>query len=1288
MTTQGPGDTDNPAAQDGDALARGGLGRWLRRWLFRLLMLVLALLLVLCMVLAGLLAALNSDTGTAWVLDQIPGLDTDQAHGSLLGEWQAEELRWRGFGVTLTVAAPHVDWSPTCLFRRTLCLEALRADAIDLGIIPGDSPPQESAGPIDLPTLRLPLNLDIRAIDLGPLDVNGARIWEQFALRASGSGTDWYVESLSVERRDLTAGVSGRIETRGDWPLALDLELDLRLPPPVDQPWQVTGSVGGSVRDVRLALNSSGYLDAQVEARLGALNPALPAQVTLQSPRFLALDTLPPTLALEDWQLRLNGNLNRGYQLESTATLPGDPEMVDLALQGLISTEGLSGLELLLSSGASNDGGDRGRLRVEGDLSWRDGLSAGADIDLDRFPWYALLPDLDAPPVQIERLTANVRYDEARYEASLAMTVDGPQGAAELQTSLDGDLERVTLNNLRVTTGAGRLRGGAEVGFAGPVSWQAQFTLEDFNPGYWVPEAEALVNGDLETEGSLTQTATGQWLPDVLLTWALTGEWQFAPLSSDGRLVGDQVNGQQRWDLEELGATLGDNQLSASGHYEGAFGDGQFGLRLSLQAPDLDVVLPGLGGVVELDLEASGDPLAPVGGLTARGRDLRWQDQLTLATLDLDAELEQALTLVSALRITDLVVAEQRLESLAADLDGTLDRHRLSLSARHPEAELELAVTGSWQDPLDGPTASTGPGWIGQLAEGDVRIPGPDQHWELDQEAPIRFVPGELLTVGSHCWRWQDSALCSGDQTLLPDMSVSLSLDSFPTTALAPLMPETLRWDARINGELDVAIGEQGPTGSIRLSAGPGEVSVVLEDDWESLDYDVLDLSMQLAPDEARAGLLLSGEGLGKLVLALSIDPTDESLPARGDFSLEGFDMALVGGLLDMEEVTGSIRGAGRLEGPLLNPEVYGELSLEDGRVVDPGIPLPLEQLAVVLSFDGRRATLDGRWSSNGSGGGEVTGDLDWQESPVLTLNLAGDRLPVSYDPYARLEVSPELRVIFADGDLNVSGQVVIPRGEIVVRQLPETAVSVSEDEVIIGAEAEEPVVRSFTMDIQVLVGDEQVTFSGFGVTGELEGALRVANDMDTRGTLQMVNGRYAAFGQELELRRARLVFVGPLAEPYLEIEAIRRVDQVVAGIRLNGPATEPRTEIFSEPPMSQNEALSYVILGRPLQSQGDDGQMQRAALSLGLAQTSRVTRGIGEELGIRDLTLEAEGSGDEAAVVASGYLTDQLSIRYGVGLFEPITTVALRYDIGRYFYVEAASGLASSIDIFYTRNF
>ena len=150
-----------------------------------------------------------------------------------------------------------------------------------------------------------------------------------------------------------------------------------------------------------------------------------------------------------------------------------------------------------------------------------------------------------------------------------------------------------------------------------------------------------------------------------------------------------------------------------------------------------------------------------------------------------------------------------------------------------------------------------------------------------------------------------------------------------------------------------------------------------------------------------------------------------------------------------------------------------------------------------------------------------------------------------------------------------------------------------------------------------------------------------------------------------------------------------RRVEDVVAGLRLTGNAAAPRTEVFSEPAMSQEQALSYLVLGRPLGSdQGDNNMLAQAALGLGLAGSSSITGGLAKNLGIENFQLEAEGSGNATSVVASGSLTERLSLRYGVGVFEPANTIALRYQLTKRVSLEAASGLASSLDIFYKRDF
>lgn len=180
----------------------------------------------------------------------------------------------------------------------------------------------------------------------------------------------------------------------------------------------------------------------------------------------------------------------------------------------------------------------------------------------------------------------------------------------------------------------------------------------------------------------------------------------------------------------------------------------------------------------------------------------------------------------------------------------------------------------------------------------------------------------------------------------------------------------------------------------------------------------------------------------------------------------------------------------------------------------------------------------------------------------------------------------------------------------------------VSEDTVIVGREAEEPATPlAVKMDIDVEVGQDRLRFSGFGLTADLAGYLHIGDNLDARGELQLKNGRYRAYGQRLTIRRAELLFTGLISQPFLNIEAIRRIEaeNVVAGLRITGSAEQPRIDVFSEPAMSQEQALAYLVLGRPLGADtGDSNLLAQAALGLGLAGSSSITGGLAQRLAFR----------------------------------------------------------------------
>ena len=392
-----------------------------------------------------------------------------------------------------------------------------------------------------------------------------------------------------------------------------------------------------------------------------------------------------------------------------------------------------------------------------------------------------------------------------------------------------------------------------------------------------------------------------------------------------------------------------------------------------------------------------------------------------------------------------------------------------------------------------------------------------------------------------------------------------------------------------------------------------------------------------------------------------------------------------------VEKLTGQLNGSGTISGALLSPHINGNVALSGGEISGPQLPTNFENVQLSVAINGETALINGGWTSGEQGQGSVSGNVAWGQAVAVNVLVKGNNLPVTVEPYAKLEVAPDLKIsLNPDNTLLIAGTVNVPKGEIVVRELPPSTVKVSDDTVIVGQQTTgEAAPMQVDMDITVVVGQELLTFSGFGLNADLAGQVHIGNDMDTRGELRLNNGRYRAYGQKLTIRRARLLFAGPIDQPYLDIEAVRQTDDVIAGIRLTGSAEQPTTQIFSEPAMSQEQALSYLILGRPLTGTGEDENLlAQAALGLGLMGSSGITTSLANHLGIKDFELDTEGTGNSTAVVASGKINERLSVRYGVGVFEPASTIALRYKLSKRVYVEVASGFASSLDIFYKRDF
>ncbi|VEI46156.1 Family of uncharacterised function (DUF490) [Actinobacillus equuli] len=160
-------------------------------------------------------------------------------------------------------------------------------------------------------------------------------------------------------------------------------------------------------------------------------------------------------------------------------------------------------------------------------------------------------------------------------------------------------------------------------------------------------------------------------------------------------------------------------------------------------------------------------------------------------------------------------------------------------------------------------------------------------------------------------------------------------------------------------------------------------------------------------------------------------------------------------------------------------------------------------------------------------------------------------------------------------------------------------------------------------------------------------------------GQVNLKNGRYASFGQDLLIRKGVISFAGLPSQPTLNIEAIRNPEamedpSVTAGVKVIGLADSPEVKVFSEPSMSQNEALSYVLTGRSLDNSGDTGSsnsMAAALIGMSLSKSSKTVGAVGSTFGLNDLNVTTAGIGDNTKVEVSASLTPKFKVKYGVGI-------------------------------------
>lgn len=1192
---------------------------------------------------AALLLWLGGREATlAWIAGRLSAasggtLIIEGAKGSLYGPMTFDRIAYRSADFTVSAERISFHWHPLALARLKFRVEALSMGTLKVAHVPKEAPPVLPTG------LTFPLAVILEQATLERIEIQeGAEplvvTSVSLSFESDGKRHRWRLTQALTP----WARMEGEGALEGTAPFRLEASVrlhELRLAHLDAATVHASGDLQRFLLTVTPeAVWGQGTLQASISPfeehplrrlagefhglDLSRLNPSWPA--TRAELRF----------ALEGEDKELEGSV------EALNHVPGPLDRNRLPLSRLVGrltihdgniSAQLPVIVLGRAGEASGEGRwDRGRFELR--LATR-----GVRLDALHGRLRPLRPAGEvtlAGTSAVQSLTARLR------EGPYALNLEARHEEGTLQ-----------VGQAILSHGGARLAATGRVELRAPKRFVAQGSLQDFDPSVFVEVPSAHINATLEASGRID----APWSMALRYRIAAGSVFRSAVLAGEGELR----IGTQRLEIPHASLLLGRNRLYA----QGAFGSDQAQLRLSVSAPALGQLDPRLAGSFSADGWIGGRFNAPTFALKIKGQALRGPGNLTAERLEMRVDARRGLAdepMEAWASVQGFALGGWALAGATLNLQGTQRSHVLQVQLEGPGIAGQARAQGALElDPE--------PAWSGRLV--DLRTAEP---YPLTLAAPVSLElsrrrlalgAGRLELTGGGRVDFEP-LLADGDQVRWAGRAEGL-----PLAALAPGL-------AREAGfELSLVLGARWRIDASATLNGAVEVwrergDVVFQGGRPlALGLERLAFVAQVQNNVIAGQLSATGTRLGRVAGTFRTAAHREGglwriapeAPLALEIQLDMPSLAWVGRLLRVGvALDGSVHGALTAQGSLQEPGLRGSLRAQNLALRREDLGLAFEGGEAEVDFDQaglrlRRAVFRaGEGSLEAMGSGRLVNG-----APVLDLDVQAVRATLVQRPDQVLVASGSAKVRGEGGRLSVTGKFQADRGLLELESF-ETP-SLSEDVVIVGAPVpEEGPPLGFAFDLDIDLGQD-FRIRGEGLEARLAGRFRVVSDsagpVRVKGTVRVAEGSYRAYGQQLTIERGALLFDGPLANPKLDILAVRKSPTAEAGILITGTALSPRTSLYSHPPVPDNQKLAWLILG-PGTAVADTEfgfstfRQQQQEITLGTQLTSAVYVSVGRSL---------EGTGNVARI------TMMLSEKWAI---------------------QAVTGTANGVNLVYTLSF
>jgi translocation and assembly module TamB len=902
------------------------------------------------------------------------------------------------------------------------------------------------------------------------------------------------------------------------------------------------------------------------------------------------------------------------------------------------------------------------------------------------------------------------------------------------------DTDKLQIRQADLREGKARLEFTGALGQTGDMPYDAKGTLRNFDPallskpasggakgksakGRAAPNApkgrSASINMDFDIAGAVMPQ------PRVKLRFKLHDSvYDQTPMTGGGTI--DMLG--QRLLASDVALLIAGNKLNA----KGAFGAPSDRLDVHIDAPQLQRLGYGISGLLQADGQLSGSLQRPSVRATYRAQKLVF-GQYRLDSLNGAADFQGDLNhpADSAGNRLNLKIAAQGyhspeldLASLDADTAGTFASHKLQVAAKGVLRGQALALNLSAQGKLSNVNGNVA--WRGSIDRFDntgvprFALQGP---LAVDVGADHAVIGAGRLNIASAVidlqgFSYRPDGIRSQGAIQALNIGVVMNLLRQFDIPLPPFKTDLVldsRWNLALTDTATGFLDIERKSGDIVVNTGDIDVPLGLNNVKLRADLQNNAVNLTAALQASRIGSL-NGKGTLALVRQgklLALTPAS-ALSAHAEIAVPKLETvgALIGpSIVFKGALAAEMNAAGTLGQPKLSGAING-----DGLGVtlfDQGIELQNGTVRIVMDenvIDLRQFEFHGGQGTLRAGGKVQLG----QANPNLDATLTADHLELFASPDRRLMLSGQAKIASLADQLRIDGKFTVDHG---LFDLPKSSAPKLGDDVVIVrnekgpkkdkgsaalpsskekmvAASEKPAGRfSPTIDVVLDLGDD-FRFRGGGADLRLRGSMNVKSEpyspLRGMGTIRVADGTYEAFGVKLAIERGIINFQGPIDNPNINLLAMRRNQEVPAGVEVTGYASAPRVRLVSEPNLSEEEKLSWIMFGQGSSS----GLGQRSASTEALAFLGNLGgKRIARDIGLDQFSIGSSESG--ISTVAGDQFVNlgkAISQRFMLGYEQSLTgaesVAKLTYQLTRSWSVLVRGGTINSLNLLFSRRY